>query len=145
MYNILSVIFKYIFIIIIYMFIFSIIRLIYLDIKGISKLKYGDGAYLKLINKKESLPFKIDEDYVIEEKLCLGRKSDNDIVIKDPYVSKNHFNILKDEDYYFIQDLKSSNGTFLNGEKILDVSKLSNGDRIRIGNIEFLFVNREQV
>lgn len=143
MYNILSVIFKYIFIIIIYMFIFSIIRLIYLDIKGISKLKYGDGAYLKLINKKDSLPFKIDEHYVIQDRLSLGRKSDNDIIIKDPFVSKAHFNIVEDEKQYFLEDLKSSNGTFLNGERLLDVVKLSNGDRISIGNIEFLFVNRE--
>lgn len=143
MYNALSIIFKYIFIIIIYMFIFSIIRLIYLDIKGISKLKDGDGAYLKLINKKDSLPFKIDEHYVIQNRLSLGRKSDNDIIIKDPFVSKSHFNIVEDEKQYFLEDLKSSNGTFLNGEKLMDVAKLSNGDRIRIGNIEFLFVNRE--
>ncbi|OLS02535.1 FHA domain-containing protein [Tissierella creatinophila] len=143
MYNILSVIFKYIFIIIIYMFIFSIIRLIYLDIKGISRLKDGDGAYLKLINKKDSLPFKIDEHYIIEENLKLGRKGDNDIIIKDPFVSKTHFNIIKDENQYFLKDLNSSNGTFLNGERLLDVVKLTNGDRIRIGNIEFLFVNRE--
>ena len=143
MYNILSVIFKYIFIVIIYLFIFSIIRLIYLDIKGIGKIKEGDGAYLKLINKKESLPFKIDEHYIIEENLTLGRKGDNDIIIKDPFVSKAHFNITKDEEQYFLQDLNSSNGTFLNGVRVSDVSKLTNGDSIRIGNIEFLFVNRE--
>lgn len=143
MYNILSVIFKYIFIIIIYMFIFSIIRLIYLDIKGISRRKQGDGAYLKLINKKETLPFKIDEHYVIAESLSLGRKVDNDIIIKDPYVSKNHFNIIKDKNQYFLEDLKSSNGTFLNGQRIFDIVNISNGDRIKIGNIEFLFVNRE--
>lgn len=143
MYNILSIAFKYIFIIIIYMFIFSIIRLIYLDIKGTSKIKHGDGAYLKLINKKETLPFRIEEHYVIDEHLKLGRKGDNDVVVKDPYISKNHFNIIKDENQYFLEDLKSSNGTFLNGERLLDVIRLKNGDRIRIGNIEFLFVNRE--
>ncbi len=143
MYNILSIIFKYVFIIIIYMFIFSIIRLIYLDIKGISRFKGGEGAYLKLINRKDTLPFKIDEHYTIDNGLSLGRKSDNDIIIKDPFISKAHFKVVKDENMYFLQDLKSSNGTFLNGEKTVDVVKLSNGDRIKVGNIEFLFVNRE--
>lgn len=144
MYNILSVASKYIFIFIIYMFIFSIIRLIYLDIKGISRFKGGNrGAYLKLINRKNSIPFKIDEHYNIGKTLKLGRKSKNDIIIKDPFVSKNHLKIIKDENIYFLEDLKSSNGTFLNGQKLLDVVKLLNGDRIRIGNIEFLFVNRE--
>ena len=143
MYNITSVLFKYIFIIIIYMFIFSIIRLIYLDIKGISKFRGGEGAYLKLINRKDSLSFKINEYYSIDEGLTLGRKGDNDIVIKDPYVSKTHFMVVKDEKEYFLEDLKSSNGTYLNGQILLDVIKLTNGDRIKVGNIEFLFVNRE--
>ncbi len=143
MYSILSVIFKYVFIIIIYMFIFSIIRLIYLDIKGISRFKGGDGAYLKLINRKDSLPFKIDEHYTIGNGISLGRKSDNDIIIKDPFISKSHFQVIKDENMYFLKDLKSANGTFINGNKALDVVKLTNGDRIKIGNIEFLFVNRE--
>lgn len=143
MYNILSVGSKYVFIIIIYMFIFSIIRLIYLDIKGISRIKEGSGAYLKLINRKNTLPFKIDEHYDIGSKLTLGRKSNNDIIIKDPFVSKAHFKIIKDEDMYFLEDLKSSNGTFINGNRVMDAVKLSNGNKIKIGNIEFLFVNRE--
>jgi len=142
MFNIVSLLFKYIFIIIIYMFIFSIIRLIYLDIKGMDFVSSGDYAYLKLINRKDSLPFKINEHYSIDEELTLGRRVDNDIVIKDPYVSKYHFKIVQDEDNYFIEDLDSANGTFLNGERLEDAVMLKNGDIIRIGNIEFLFVNK---
>ena len=102
----------------------------------------GDYAYLKLINRKDSLPFKINEHYSIDEELTLGRRVDNDIVIKDPYVSKYHFKIVQDEDNYFIEDLDSANGTFLNGERLEDAVMLKNGDIIRIGNIEFLFVNK---
>ncbi|NLN14123.1 MAG: FHA domain-containing protein [Tissierellia bacterium] len=141
MFNILSLLFKYIFIIIIYMFIFSIIRLIYLDIKGMNNTALG-GAYLKLVNRKDSIPFKINEYYSIGEGLTLGRRGDNDIVIKDPYVSKDHFQIVKDEDEYFLEDLNSANGTYLNGERIQDVVPLKDGDRIRVGNIDFLFVNK---
>lgn len=141
MFNILSLLFKYIFIIIIYMFIFSIIRLIYLDIKGMNNTALG-GAYLKLVNRKDSIPFKINEYYSIGEGLTLGRRGDNDIVIKDPYVSKDHFQIVKDEDEYFLEDLNSANGTYLNGERIQDVVPLKDGDRIRVGNIELLFVNK---
>lgn len=142
MFNVLSLLFKYIFIIIIYMFIFSIIRLIYLDIKGMDFVGSGDYAYLKLINRKDSLPFKINEHYSIDEGLSLGRRGDNDIVIKDPYVSKNHFQIVEDEESYFLEDLSSANGTYLNGELIEDAIGLRNGDIIKVGNIEFLFVNK---
>ncbi len=143
MFNILSLLFKYIFIIIIYMFIFSIIRLIYLDIKGMGSIAMEDDTYLKLINRKDSLPYKIEEYYSIEENLTLGRRGDNDIVIKDPFISKYHFQIAEDEKEYYLEDLNSANGTYLNGEKIQDVVKLINGDMIKVGNIEFLFVNRD--
>ncbi len=143
MFSLLSLIFKYIFIIIIYLFIFSIIRLIYLDIKALDIHYIDSSAYLKLINRKESLPFKIDEYYYIDKVLKLGRKGDNNIIIKDPYISKVHYQIVEDEDDYYLEDLDSANGTFLNGNKIYDVVKLQDGDIIKTGRIEFLFVNRE--
>ncbi len=144
MFNIISIAFKYIFIIIIYLFIFSIIRLIYLDIKGISPASINDNStYLKLINRKDTLPFKVKEYYPLGGEVYLGRGNDNEIVIKDPYISKKHLRIVKDEDNYFLEDLASANGTYVNGQRLMDVVKLKNGDRISVGQIEFLFVNKE--
>ncbi len=91
MYNIFSLIFKYIFIIIIYMFILSIIRLIYLDIKGIDTYSKDNGVYLKLVNRKDSLPFKVKEYYPLVGQITLGRGNDNQIILKDPYISKKTF------------------------------------------------------
>lgn len=142
MFNLISVVFKYIFIIIIYLFIFSIIRLIYLDIKGISPISENDNAYLKLINRKDTLPFKVKEYYPLNEKVILGRDNNNQIVIKDPYISKKHLRIVLDESEYFLEDLDSANGTYINGEKIMDVVQLKKGDRITVGQIELLFVNK---
>lgn len=142
MYSLISLVFKYIFIIIIYLFIFSIIRLIYLDIKSINTVTLEGGAYLKLINRIDSLPYKMREHYSIDEELTLGRNSENDIFIKDPFVSKKHFKIVEDENDFYLEDLESANGTYLNKERIEDVVKLSNGDIIKVGNIEFLFVDR---
>lgn len=142
MYNILAILFKYIFIVIIYLFIFSIIRLIYLDIRGMEGISSDDRVYLKLINRKDSLPFKIKEYYSIDDAITLGRHGDNNIVIKDPFISKRHFQIMEDEGDYYLEDLNSANGTYLNGDKIFDVVKLNDGDIIRVGQIEFLFVNR---
>ncbi len=142
MYNLISILFKYIFIIIIYLFIFSIIRLIYLDIKSINTITLEGNAYLKLINRRDSLPYKVKEHYSIDDEITMGRYSDNDIFIQDPFVSKRHFKIVEDEGAYYLEDLDSANGTYVNNERIEDVVKLSNGDIIRVGNIEFLFVDR---
>ena len=143
MYNIFSLIFKYIFIVIIYLFILSIIRLIYLDIRGIDTRALDNSIYLKLINRKDSLPFKVKEYYSLDDEIFLGRGNDNEIVIKDPYISKKHLKIIEDEGNYYLEDLNSANGTYINGDRIMDVVELANGDRIKIGQVEFLFVNRE--
>lgn len=143
MYNIFSLIFKYIFIVIIYLFILSIIRLIYLDIKGISTQVSEASVYLKLINKKDSLPFNVKEYYPLNKEIFIGRSDGNEIILKDPYVSKKHLKIAEDEGNFYVEDLSSANGTYLNGEKIMDVARLKNGDRIRVGQVEFLYVDRE--
>ncbi len=143
MFNLLSILLRYVFIIIIYLFIFSIIRLIYLDIKSINSVSKDESAYLKLINRMDSLPYKIYEHYSIDGAITLGRANDNNIYIKDPFVSKRHMKITEDEGKYYLEDLNSANGTFLNEERIGDVVKLHNGDIIKVGNIEFLFVNKE--
>ncbi len=144
MYDLISIAFKYIFVIIIYLFIFTIIRIIYLDLKTVD-YKTGLGqAYLKLLNRMDSLPFNIRDSYSIGDELSLGRSSSNDIVIKDPFISKKHFRILKDEGEFFIEDLNSSNGTYVNGDKIGDVVVLKNNDLIKTGDLEFIFLNKNK-
>lgn len=142
MFSVLSLIFRYIFILIIYLFMLSIIRLIYLDIKNMYTVENETGSYLKLINRKEMIPYKIKDEYALNEKITIGRSNKNNILLRDPYVSKEHLKIVKDEGKYFLEDLKSANGTYLNNERVLDVTILKNGDRIKLGQIEFLFVDR---
>lgn len=143
MFNALSIIFRYIFIIIIYLFIFSIIRLIYLDIRSMDSFSLAGRPYLKLVNRRDTLPYKVKNHYIIEEKLTLGRNKENNISIKDPFISKNHLVIIKDELSYFLEDLNSANGTFVNQQKVEDIVPLKNGDVIEVGNLEFLFVNKD--
>lgn len=140
MFNILSLVFRYLFILIIYLFIFGIIRLIYLDIRSIGGNVVQEDTYLKLINRKDTLPFKVKEVYPLAANVIIGRKNESDIVIKDPFISTQHAQITLDEGAYFLEDLNSANGTYLNDERIMDVVKLQNGDRIKIGQIEFLYV-----
>lgn len=142
-FNIVSLVFKYIFIVIVYFFIFRILKLIYLDISSVDNSNNGK-SYIKLLNKRETIPFKISEEYSIEKGLKFGRQVDNDVVLADNFVSKHHSEIIVDEGEYFIKDLDSSNGTYINEEKIEDVVKLKHGDRIGIGMIEFIFIKRDE-
>ena len=142
MFKILSWIIRYLFIILIYYFLYGIIRLIYLDIQSINNInqKGYNNPYLKLINRKERLDFDIQEFYDLKDVTTIGRAKGSTIQLLDKYISSNHVKITMDEGEYFLEDQGSVNGTYLNSTKIEDVAKLKNGDRIGIGQVEFLFV-----
>ena len=57
------------------------------------------------------------------------------IELKDPDVGRYHARVLYDRGRFVLEDLESSNGTWLNGEKISEAA-LKNGDRIKIGETE---------
>jgi pSer/pThr/pTyr-binding forkhead associated (FHA) protein len=65
----------------------------------------------------------------------IGRSPENDIQISDNYVSRRHLELNKKGDKYFIKDLNSANGTFLNGKKIRSkvARRVKEGDTIVIG------------
>lgn len=115
--------------------------MIYLDIRGTNDMNYVADTYLKLINRKERLPFKIQEHYYIGDNTYIGRDESNDVVLKDRFISKKHARIIKDQGIYFIEDLNSANGIYLNGERINEAIELKDKDLIDIGQVEFLFVN----
>lgn len=143
MFEILSTLLKYIFITIIYYFLFSIIRLIYLDIRSTNKKAEAtvNVPYLKLINRRDAFNFKIEESYVLKGDKVLGRSRKADIAIDDPFLSKEHALFTETDGIINIKDMGSKNGTMLNGEMITDEVSLINGDRIDVGQISFLFVD----
>jgi len=81
------------------------------------------------------LKFKITVLKTIEtdrDEITIGRKKSNNIEIDNLQVSNKHARIVKHADNYFIEDLKSTNGTFLNNEKI-GKEPLRDKDIITIG------------
>ncbi len=66
------------------------------------------------------------------KEIVVGRSSELDMVLVEDMVSRRHAKLTVTGDQIFIQDLGSTNGTFVNGEKIKR-SRLSEGDRILIG------------
>jgi pSer/pThr/pTyr-binding forkhead associated (FHA) protein len=68
----------------------------------------------------------------------IGRKSDNDLVIEDPAVSAHHARITKIYAVYFIEDLKSTNGTHVNNKPV-DRHQLRDTDVITIGRHRIIF------
>lgn len=144
LYQLLSTILKYIFVFVVFYFIYSIIRIIYYDVRTTLKKEQDSDTYLKLINLNDGFSFMVQEYYFLGEDNTIGRDARNTISINDKYLSKFHARILQDESMYFLEDLKSANGTYLNDEKIIDAIELKSGDIIRIGSLKFLFIQGDR-
>lgn len=72
--------------------------------------------------------------------ISLGRSSTNDVQLLDREISRRHFEVVLDNGQFWVRDLGSNNGTFLNGERV-DYSQLRSGDLIRAGQTELLFTD----
>jgi hypothetical protein len=75
----------------------------------------------------------------VGEGLVIGRAKGVSIRLTDPLVSGRHARVAVDGEDVALEDLGSTNGTFLNGAQLSAPAILSNGDRVRVGESEFVF------
>ena len=78
---------------------------------------------------------------IFSEVTTLGRQADNDVVVDEPPVSRRHSAIVATVNGYYIRDLGSTNGTFLNRRRIFnDEFPLAHGDLVRMGGSDVTFM-----
>ncbi|HEV7923252.1 MAG TPA: FHA domain-containing protein [Thermoanaerobaculia bacterium] len=63
----------------------------------------------------------------------VGRDPGNDIILRDPKVSRHHAEIVFERGFFVLHDLASANGTYVNGKRIR-VAPLTHGAKVRMGN-----------
>jgi pSer/pThr/pTyr-binding forkhead associated (FHA) protein len=70
----------------------------------------------------------------VSSRICyIGRDDTNQVTIDDEALSKRHAKIVYANGSFWIEDLASSNGTFVNGERVVSRSGLRDGDLLRLG------------
>ncbi|MGE0434378.1 MAG: protein kinase [Planctomycetota bacterium] len=77
------------------------------------------------------------------DKIVVGRDIKANLRVEDVMTSRKHFAIISHKEDFYVKDLKSANGTFLNGKKV-EQEKLSIGDRIQIGETVLSFLNEDE-
>lgn len=71
--------------------------------------------------------------------ITIGRAGDADVVIDDRFASGIHARLYSRAAGYYVEDMSSTNGTFLNGGQLRGEAQLSDLDEVRIGDTEFRF------
>lgn len=95
-----------------------------------AKGRGGTPARLVILEPKE----RRGTTFAIVDTVGIGRESDNTIVITDDaYVSSRHATLTRRDDEVVVDDLGSRNGTYLNGNRLVQRQRVRTGDRIQIG------------
>ena len=90
--------------------------------------------HLRYVNKL-GIPKDIE---LTGEPLSIGRSREADIPLLDDKVSRVHCGIRLSDGEFYLKDLKSRNGVFVNGQRVEDTVKLKVGDRIQVGSTVFV-------
>jgi hypothetical protein len=81
-------------------------------------------------------------EYDVGEGAVLGRGDQAEIRLEDPFASSRHARLIRQGGIVVLEDLGSTNGTYLNEELLSGPQPLHQGDRVRIGDSEFMFSSR---
>ncbi len=138
---------KYLFIIVLYIFMARAVRAIYLELKpdrtpaaqaqpASKAAKKGKAPRKAVVVEGDALKGK---SFDLSHELVIGRGEKCHIILDDSYVSQVHARIFPRGGSVVVEDLGSTNGTYLNGEPLGGPQPLHDGDRIRIGDSEFTF------
>jgi len=91
-----------------------------------------------LIVEAETQP---EQSFALRPITAIGRNRDNHVIIDDPFASGNHAIVTWRDSAWWVEDLESHNGTYLNDQRIAKPQLLVHGDRIRIGETVLRFHN----
>jgi hypothetical protein len=132
---------KYLFLALLYLFIARAIRVIYLDLVG-QRVPKGRAQRPAAGRPRRGTPRAIaiaQPDKPLRtmtldgSEISFGRAEQCTIPLDDTYVSTQHARLFSKEGAWFVEDLGSTNGTYLNRVKVTAPSPLAIGDEVRIG------------
>lgn len=145
--KLITFVFGVIFIFILYFIIYYALKIMYKDVKGGGKKKktnYSRKYGIEVLKASENSNLEEGSILLLNGVITIGRKEGNNVVLSEPYVSGNHAKIFIKNNEIIIEDLNSTNGVFVNDEKVNGFSKLRANDRIRIGNIVFKVIRADK-
>jgi adenylate cyclase len=75
-----------------------------------------------------------------KNEMTIGRKPENDFLVANVMVSGRHAKLTRNNNQFFIADLNSTNGTFVNGVRIMMPTEIKHRDHISLGAVELIFL-----
>ena len=124
---------RVLFLLLLYAFLFVVVRVLLRDLRAASSGRGALGRLVVLASPRGEPP--PGSSFLLDAIATLGRDVNNTIVIDDPFVSGEHAVLTFRGRSWYVEDLASTNGTFVNGVPVEPVTALGFGDEIQLGEV----------
>ncbi|MCL5946444.1 MAG: FHA domain-containing protein [Chloroflexi bacterium] len=127
-------------VLLLYLFLWGVVRAIRSELRqeATSTVESTETARL-LVLDSELLELPPGLTITLQGNCTIGRARDNRLVIQEPFVSGHHAQMYFKKEHWWIRDLGSTNGTWINGKKVQAELALENGDVLRLGRWQARF------
>lgn len=140
---------RVLFVFLLYFFLFQIVRTIARELRAVSIATAGGPAtraaatlptaqFVLLMATEAGLP--IGQRFVVRPGAVIGRREGSAILLNDTYISNEHARVFLNDGRWWVADLGSTNGTFVQNIRIERPTALTAGTEVRFGRIRLQFV-----
>jgi pSer/pThr/pTyr-binding forkhead associated (FHA) protein len=124
-----------------YLFFLRVLRAVWVEINGPKRearpARQSKAERRKVVQLTVVEPPQLrGRTYSLNDEVTMGRAAGCQVVLDDTYASQIHARLFARDGQYFVEDLGSTNGTYLNRRKVSGPMVMQRGDRIRIGGTE---------
>lgn len=121
------------FLALLYVFLFAVVRALLRDLRAAAREPGAELGRLVVAASPGDPP--VGSTFVLDAVTTIGRDVNNTIVIDDPFASSEHAALTFRGRAWYVEDLGSTNGTFVNGSPVEGVSLLGFGDELQVGQV----------
>ncbi len=128
--------------VLIHLFLFRVIRAIWVGIKPDRETRSRANRFIRNNKQASVLIVRTPETlsgqrHELNLEITIGRAATCDVTIDDSYASQIHARIFRREGEHVLEDLGSTNGTYLNRQKVSSATTLRTGDHLQVGSTVF--------
>ena len=127
---------RLLFLLLLYLFLFGIARMLLRDLSAAAREPTADLGRLVVVASPAGEPAE-GSSLALDAITTLGRDVNNAIVVDDQFASAQHAVLTYRGRTWYVEDLSSTNGTFVNGSPVEGVVPIGYGDEIQIGQVRF--------
>ena len=125
---------RFMFLALLYLFLFAVVRVLVRDLRAAAREPATELGRLHVLTSPAGEP-PVGAVFGLDAVTTLGRDVNNAIVIEDPFASAEHLALTFRGSAWYVEDLGSTNGTYVNGSRIDGMAPIGFGDEIQIGQV----------